>query len=112
MSDEPQAPEEAPEELEKVEQIDAPSEPTVHRDVDEDGNPDDLLTEDEALEQAEADGLAFTDVFTISIALPEDEGEIKDHNFETREEAEALCEKYHIDPLIIVQTRHPKLPEA
>ncbi len=40
--------------------------PTPHRDVDENGNPDDKFTEEEALAKAEAEGITFVDTFFIT----------------------------------------------
>lgn len=40
--------------------------PTLHRDTDENGNPDDKFTEEEALAKAESEGITFIDTFFIT----------------------------------------------
>lgn len=39
--------------------------PTVHRGVDEDGNPDDKFTEKEALAKAKKEGVEFEDFYQV-----------------------------------------------
>lgn len=42
-----------------------PEEDYKHRGTDAEGNPDDLLTEEEALEQASEEGIEFVDTFFV-----------------------------------------------
>lgn len=86
-----------PKEPQENKEIDAPVEEYIHRDVDEHGNPDDLLTEKEALEIAKADGIEFVDTY-----------EIDGKEFSTRKKAEAYATKNKLDPLDIMQIRKQK----
>lgn len=78
--------------------------PTPHRDVDENGNPDDKYTEEEALAKAEAEGIRFVDTFFITnyqTMTP-----LNDERYATRQEAEkAFSEIEDTTNLTIAQER-------
>lgn len=85
-----------------------------HRDVDEDGNPDDLFTEAEAIEMAREAGLDYIDTYKlmpasgVGPALTGDEGTTRAPLiFETAEEAEKhRADLKDADDWVVSQERH------
>lgn len=65
-------------------------EPTKHRFTDENGNPDDKLTEQEALDQAASEGIYFKDDYVITKL---DTLSSLDDGYESYEDAQKALDK-------------------
>lgn len=75
-----------------------------HRSTDEDGNPDDKLTEKEALAQAKKEGITFRDYWCLVDPETGMRVDIIDH--ETQADAEAaLAEHDDKESLVVAQAR-------
>ena len=89
-----------------VEFQDSPEVPYDHRSTDEEGNPDDLYTEKEALALAKEQGIEFIDTYTVvKISNFSQEGDA----YTTRKQAEkALAKLENQDEYTIAQNRRQK----